>query len=70
MFGGLYTAIITPFSADGSIDLGKLKELVEIQGTAERDPFNDKQLRDLLALADKGIKELIDIQKKAVGDIF
>ena len=31
MFRGLYTAIITPFNTDGSIDLGKLKELVELQ---------------------------------------
>jgi len=31
MFRGLYTAIITPFNADGSIDLGKLKELIDLQ---------------------------------------
>ena len=40
---------------------------VEIQGTAEQKPFNDKQLDGLLKLADKGIKELIDLQKKIVG---
>jgi len=42
---------------------------IEIQGTAERDPFDNKQLADLLALADKGIRELIETQKKAVGDL-
>ena len=43
---------------------------IEIQGTAEKDPFDDKQLGDLLALADKGIKELVEVQKKAVGDLL
>ena len=40
---------------------------VEIQGTAEQEPFDDKQLDGLLKLADKGIKELIELQKKIVG---
>ena len=40
---------------------------VEIQGTAEQEPFDDKQLDGLLKLADKGIKELIELQKKTVG---
>lgn len=42
---------------------------VEIQGTAEREPFTDKQMGSLLVLADKGIKELIDIQQKVVGEL-
>ena len=42
---------------------------VEIQGTAEREPFDKKQLDGMLALADKGIKELIEIQKKTIGDL-
>ena len=41
---------------------------VEIQGTAEQEPFDDKQLDGLLKLADKGIKELIAIQKKIIGN--
>ena len=40
---------------------------VEIQGTAEREPFTDKQMKAMLALADKGIKQLVTIQKQAVG---
>lgn len=40
---------------------------VEIQGTAEQEPFDDKQLDGLLKLADKGIKELIAVQKKIAG---
>ncbi len=41
---------------------------VELQGTAEKTPFGDDELLDLLAAADKGIKELIALQKKALGD--
>lgn len=44
-------------------------KFVEIQGTAESDPFNEKQLISLLALADKGIRELVTAQKKVVGAI-
>ncbi|MFL5066630.1 MAG: ribonuclease PH, partial [Xanthobacteraceae bacterium] len=40
--------------------------LVEVQGTAERTPFTEAQLMDLLALARKGIAKLIDLQKMAV----
>jgi ribonuclease PH len=42
---------------------------VELQGTAEGHPFADDQLRELLALADKGLQELIDLQKKVLGEV-
>ena len=42
---------------------------VEVQGTAEAAPFTDEELNGLMALADKGIKELILIQKKVLGDV-
>jgi ribonuclease PH len=38
-------------------------QLVEVQATAEREPFSRKDLGDLLKLADKGIKELVQMQK-------
>ncbi len=38
-------------------------QLVEVQATAEREPFSRRDLGDLLRLADKGIKEIIQIQK-------
>ena len=41
-------------------------KLVEIQGTAERHPFSKKEMDRLLALAQKGISELIRLQKKYV----
>jgi ribonuclease PH len=43
---------------------------VEIQGTAEKEPFNDKQMVSLLGLADKGIKELIVMQKTILGELI
>ena len=31
MFTGAYTAIVTPFNADGSIDYGKFRALIDMQ---------------------------------------
>jgi ribonuclease PH len=42
---------------------------VEIQGTAERTPFSDDEMKKLMDAADKGIQELIGEQKKALGDL-
>ncbi|EBW2353410.1 ribonuclease PH [Salmonella enterica subsp. enterica serovar Enteritidis] len=41
--------------------------IVEIQGTAEGEPFSEAQFAELLALARKGIARLVDLQKMAVG---
>jgi ribonuclease PH len=41
--------------------------IVEIQGTAEKDPFSQEQFLTLLDLARKGCGELMDIQKKVLG---
>jgi ribonuclease PH len=40
---------------------------VEIQGTAERRPFSEEQLSELLALAKKGLKELFELQEDALA---
>jgi len=42
-------------------------KFVEVQATAERTPFDDGQLGELLSLARAGIRELIEIQKQAVA---
>ena len=42
-------------------------EFVEIQGTAEQKPFTAQQMDTLVNLARKGIKDLIDVQTKAIG---
>jgi ribonuclease PH len=41
-------------------------QLLEVQATAERSPFSRHQLGELLKLADKGIREIIEIQKDAL----
>jgi len=41
---------------------------IEIQGTAEGEPFARETLHNLLSLAEKGIKELFKIQKEVIGE--
>ena len=41
--------------------------LVEVQGSAEGAPFSEAELLSLLALARSGIKDLIALQKAAIG---
>jgi ribonuclease PH len=38
-------------------------EFIEVQGTAEGDPFNRVQLDGLLKLAEKGIAEIVELQR-------
>ncbi|MBM3214046.1 ribonuclease PH [Candidatus Poribacteria bacterium] len=40
---------------------------VELQGTAEQDPFTRAQMDEMLALAQHGITQLIDVQQRALG---
>ena len=40
---------------------------VEVQGTAEGAPFSRAEMDQLLALADQGIRELVTLQKQALG---
>ncbi len=44
-------------------------DLVEIQATAEKDPFSLKFLDELLKLSQKGINRLIDIQHTILGEL-
>jgi len=41
-------------------------ELVEIQASAEKDTLSRRELNSLLKLAEKGIKEIIQIQKETL----
>lgn len=45
-------------------------KFVEIQGTAENEPFDRNQLDALLQLAEKGIQELITLQKSVLGELY
>ena len=41
--------------------------IVEVQGTAEKTPFSQERFDELMALARKGIKELVELQKLTVA---
>lgn len=40
---------------------------IEIQGTAEREPFSRDQMNEMLALAEKGINDLFVVQRTALA---
>ncbi|ATF09352.1 ribonuclease PH [Candidatus Enterovibrio altilux] len=42
--------------------------MIEVQGTAESEPFSAEELNAMLSLATKGIKDIIVIQKKSLAD--
>jgi ribonuclease PH len=43
---------------------------IEIQGTAEGPPFERGALDDLMSLGDKGIKELVALQRTIIGSVL
>lgn len=53
--------------ADANFVLTGTGGIVEVQGTAEKDPFTEAQFHELLTLAKKGIGELVSLQKLAIG---
>ncbi|MCM8772343.1 MAG: ribonuclease PH [Candidatus Omnitrophica bacterium] len=55
-------------SVDMNIVMTGNGEFIEIQGTAEGYPFTKKQLEQLLSLAEKGIKKIIEIEKEVLKD--
>ena len=44
-------------------------EFVEVQGTAETKPFSKQAIDSLLVLAEKGIKELFEVQQRALESL-
>jgi ribonuclease PH len=61
------------YSLDATVDVDmnivmtESGRLVEVQGTAEEQAFTRDQMNQMLDLAQKGIKEIIAAQKKALG---
>lgn len=53
--------------ADANFVLTGQGGIVEIQGTAEHDPFREEQFLALLALAKKGVTDLVRMQKQVLG---
>jgi len=45
-------------------------KFIEIQGTAEHEPFTKEQMDAMLLMAKKGIEELFSIQRRFVGDML
>ena len=60
--------------ANADVDMNIVKtgngRYIEVQGTAERAPFNSEALAALLKLADDGIAELIELQRGIVGKLL
>jgi ribonuclease PH len=53
---------------DMNIVMTGMGKFIEVQGTAETEPFGMKGLQDMLSLAESGIKEIVSIQKSALGE--
>ena len=53
-------------AVDFNVVMTSKGEFVEIQGTAEGKPFSKETIDDLLSLAEKGIKQLFQIQQTAI----
>jgi len=52
---------------DMNIVMDENGEIIEVQGTAEKEPFSREEMNKFLDLAEKGISDLIKEQKKSVG---
>lgn len=44
-------------------------QIIEIQGTGEESPFNREELTEMMKYGEKGIMELIELQKQALGSL-
>jgi ribonuclease PH len=52
---------------DANLVMTESGKIVEFQSTAEGNPFYREQLFELLSVGEKGIKQIIEIQKQALG---
>jgi ribonuclease PH len=55
-------------SVDLNLVLCGRGQIVEVQGTAEGQPFSRQQLDKLVDLATGGIRQLFELQREALGD--
>ncbi|MEE9139851.1 MAG: ribonuclease PH [Alphaproteobacteria bacterium] len=53
--------------ADANFVLTGAGQIIEVQMTAESEPFSEARLMDMLALAKKGVRELVALQRTALG---
>lgn len=52
---------------DMNVVMTEQGKFIEIQGTAEEAPFSQQELSSMLALAESGISELVEMQKAALA---
>jgi ribonuclease PH len=52
---------------DMNVVMTETGKLIEVQGTAEEEPFSFDEMNEMLALAKDGIMELFDEQKSALA---
>jgi ribonuclease PH len=55
---------------DMNVVMNSKGEFIEVQGTGEEATYNREQMNMMLDLAEKGIKELIEIQNKEIEEEF
>ncbi len=64
----LYYELDSNADVDMNIVMTGSGKYIEIQGTAERVPFNRNEMDIMLGLAEKGINDLVAIQKECLED--
>jgi len=57
-------------AVDMNLVMTEAEELVEIQGSGEEATFTLDQMNQMIDLGKKGIEELIELQKKAIAEIY
>lgn len=55
---------------DANVVMTSAGDFVELQSTAEHNPFSQATLLDMISLAQKGILELTEIQKSVLGSAY
>lgn len=53
-------------AVDMNVVMDENGRYIEIQGTAEEDPFSEEEMASMLKMAGKGIRKIIEIEKKSL----
>jgi len=56
-------------AVDFNVVMTSKDEFVEVQGTAETKPFSKEAIDSILSLAEKGIKQLFEVQQAAIENL-
>ena len=58
---------VSEAETDMNVVMTETGKLIEVQGTAEGEPFSFEELEEMLKIAKHGLRELFDIQKAALA---